>query len=119
MDLIEEFFLEAFPNPDRKGCPDEETLMAFADKRLPAEHPARLHVFSCSECFAEYSGYRLKLENAKAAQSVTKTNVGVESDVKDGGATWGLIASNLSVKIDAAAKAIKRARKRIAAHSHR
>ncbi len=29
-ELIEQFFLEAFPNPDRIGCPDEEAVQAVA-----------------------------------------------------------------------------------------
>ncbi len=30
----------------------------MAENRLPADDPARLHLASCSECFAEYRGYR-------------------------------------------------------------
>ena len=62
---MKEFLLEAFPNPERKGCPDEETLKALAEDRLPPHHSARLHVGSCSECFAEYRGYRLEWEDRK------------------------------------------------------
>ena len=29
-ELLEEFFLEAFPNPDRIGCPDEDAMQALA-----------------------------------------------------------------------------------------
>ena len=41
MDLIKEFFLEAFPNPDRIDCPSEETLVALAEERLLPGDPAR------------------------------------------------------------------------------
>lgn len=58
MDLIRDYFLEAHPNPGRTGCSDEQTLKALAEDRLPLEHPARLHLASCSECVAEYLGYR-------------------------------------------------------------
>jgi len=30
----------------------------MAENRLPADDSARLHLASCSECFAEYRGYR-------------------------------------------------------------
>ncbi len=30
-ELLEEFFLEAFPNPDRVGCPDEDAMQALAE----------------------------------------------------------------------------------------
>jgi hypothetical protein len=55
---MKDFFLEANPNPGRIGCPDERTLRGLAEDRLPASHRARLHLASCSECFAEYRGFR-------------------------------------------------------------
>jgi hypothetical protein len=65
---MKDFLLETFPNPERKGCPDDKTLQALAEDKLPADHPARLHVGSCSECYAEYRHYRLDLDEAKAAE---------------------------------------------------
>ena len=65
-DLMKDFLLETFPNPERKGCPDDKTIEALAEDRLPADHPARLHVGSCSECYAEYRHYRLDWEESKA-----------------------------------------------------
>jgi hypothetical protein len=55
---MKDFFLEANPNPERIGCPAEQTLRALAEDRLPVSHPARLHLASCSECFAEFRGFR-------------------------------------------------------------
>jgi hypothetical protein len=55
---MKDFFLEANPNPERIGCPEERTLRAIAEDRLPASHPARLHLASCSECFAEFRGFK-------------------------------------------------------------
>jgi hypothetical protein len=57
-DLMNDFFLEAFPNPQRKGCPGEATIKALAEDRLPRDDQARLHLASCSECYAEYRHYR-------------------------------------------------------------
>lgn len=70
MDLIREYFLEAHPNPERIGCPDEDTLKALAEDRLPPEHPARLHLASCSECVAEYLGYRDEWKEAQQSKPV-------------------------------------------------
>ena len=64
---MKDFLLETFPNPERKGCPDDKTIEALAEDRLPTDHPARLHVGSCSECYAEYRHYRLDWEESKAA----------------------------------------------------
>jgi len=71
VDFIKDYFLEANPNPERVGCPDEATIKALAEDRLPVRHPARLHMAACSECFAEYRGFRLKwLETRKARRKV-------------------------------------------------
>jgi hypothetical protein len=55
---MKDFLLEAFPNPERRGCPGEITIKALAEDRLPANDPVRLHLASCSECYAEYRHYR-------------------------------------------------------------
>jgi hypothetical protein len=71
VDFIKDYFLEANPNPERVGCPDEATIKALAEDRLPVSHPGRLHLAACSECFTEYRGYRLKwLETRKARRKV-------------------------------------------------
>jgi hypothetical protein len=65
---MKDFFLEANPNPDRIGCPEERTLRALAEDRLPASDPARLHLASCSECFAEFRGFRGDWEQSRKAR---------------------------------------------------
>ena len=67
-DIIKEFFLEEFPNPERIGCPPGQKLKAAAENRLPLNDPARLHMGRCSECFAEYRGYKLDWENMQATR---------------------------------------------------
>ncbi len=57
-DLLNDFLLESFPNPERKGCPDDETLKAFAEDRLPPGNPVLSHIASCSDCYREYRHYR-------------------------------------------------------------
>jgi hypothetical protein len=63
-----QFFLEANPNPDRRGCPDEKTLKDIAENRLPADHPARLHLASCSPCFAEFRSFKGQVEAKRASR---------------------------------------------------
>ena len=67
-DIVRQFFLEEHPNPERIGCPPEETLQAAAENRLPVTDPARVHMAKCSECFAEYRGYRIDWESKQAAK---------------------------------------------------
>ncbi len=68
-DLLNDFLLEAFPNPERKGCPDEKTLRAFAEDRLPPGSPTLRHIASCSECYAEYRHYRQDWKEAQYTSS--------------------------------------------------
>ena len=63
-DLLRDYLLKAFPNPERKGCPDEGTLKALAERRLPLNDPAMLHTASCSECYTEYRNFRMDLAEA-------------------------------------------------------
>ena len=113
MDLIREYFLEAFPNPNREGCPDEETLMALAEGRLPIDNPVCLHVASCSECFAEFTGCVLELE-AKKNADVTKEAVKAEYRSMN----WMGVASALANE-GGSVSALQRLRQRIAAYRHR
>ena len=113
MDLIREFFLEAFPNPNREGCPDEDTLMALAAGRLPIDNPACLHVASCSECFAEFTGCILELgpkKDATANDEPTKSEYG--------SVNWSGVASALGNE-KGSVGALERLRQRIAAYRHR
>ena len=66
MKPIRQFFLEANPNPERQGCPDEKTLKDIAENRLPADHPARLHLASCSPCFAEFRSFKVQFDDARS-----------------------------------------------------
>ncbi len=63
-----QFFLEANPNPERQGCPDEKTLKDIAENRLPADHPARLHLASCSPCFTEFRSFKGQFEDKRASR---------------------------------------------------
>ena len=45
---MKDFLLETFPNPERKGCPDDKTIEALAEDRLPTDHPARMSVLVLS-----------------------------------------------------------------------
>ncbi len=70
MNLIDEFFLEANPNPERVGCPPEDIMKLIAEGKLRADHPARAHLATCSECFAEFQSFRLE-----ASDAITKSGL--------------------------------------------
>ena len=56
-----------FPNPERRGCPEQDVLHAMAAKRLPLMHVAFDHVGSCSPCFREVRDMRRALRYKKIA----------------------------------------------------
>jgi hypothetical protein len=62
-DLIRKYFLEANPREDRRDCPDEATLKAIAENHLALDDPARLHLASCSPCFAEFRAFKMETED--------------------------------------------------------
>ena len=66
MKPIRRFFIEANPNAERQGCPDEKTLKDIAENRLPLKHPARLHLASCSPCFAEFRSFKEQYDAARS-----------------------------------------------------
>ena len=64
-ELMKDFLREQFPNPERKGCPDEDVLQALAEDRITPNDPALLHVGSCSECYTEYLHLRREIEEER------------------------------------------------------
>jgi len=55
---------EGFPNPDRAGCPDNETLRAMAFRKLSFEQVKDWidHLGTCTPCFREYTEFRNQAE---------------------------------------------------------
>ena len=43
-ELLEEFFLEAFPNPDQIECPDDNAVQVLAKNGLIPNDPVLRHV---------------------------------------------------------------------------
>lgn len=53
IDALREAALVAYPNPMRVGCPDQKTLQAVAERRVPMTEPVIDHVWQCSPCAQE------------------------------------------------------------------
>ena len=58
-----------FPNPDRAGCPDNETLRALAFRKLGSEQVRDWieHLNTCTPCFREYTEFRKQVERRRRA----------------------------------------------------
>src|SRR5713226_7996458 len=61
------YLSDAFPNPDRQGCPPDEALQSLAV--TPSESQATIteHIASCSPCFKRYSELLTEVKSQKAA----------------------------------------------------
>jgi hypothetical protein len=110
-DVIEKFFLKANPNPERTGCPGRDTLKAIAENTLSLQHPARLHLASCSPCFEEFQqlkdlhrASRLKVKKnillATLAASFLLGGVGFRLLIRNASAPVATISSSLVRTID-------------------
>ena len=53
-------FSEAFPNPNRIGCPPKASLKALARNRQSVDEAVRKHVTECSPCFREFLAFKTK-----------------------------------------------------------
>src|SRR5215472_12118875 len=76
-DFARAYLSEAFPNPDRTGCPPDEELRELTER--PTESNLRLtdHLTCCSPCFNAYMAHlsRVKAERSEVSRiSVVKLN---------------------------------------------
>lgn len=71
------YFSEAFPNPDRQGCPSPETLRALAERPKRSEGSITSHLSVCSPCFNDYVVYleraRLRMQRVRRVQRIKFT----------------------------------------------
>ncbi len=74
---MKDFLLETFPNPERKGCPDEKSIQAIAEDRAPLTEEVGLHISSCSECYAEYRNFRADWEEVRKGTSASSGPVAI------------------------------------------
>jgi hypothetical protein len=73
-DLLEfagKYLSEAFPNPDRDGCPPDSALRSLAFNPREAEPTVTEHLGACSPCFRRYSEL---LDELMAKQRVEKAS---------------------------------------------
>src|SRR3954471_21984638 len=69
--LLQEAILRNYPNPERRGCSDQQTLKAAAGKRLPHEDPLWQHITHCSPCYQEFLQYRASELESRRRRRIT------------------------------------------------
>jgi hypothetical protein len=62
------YLSEAFPNPDRVGCPSEDALRLAAFDPQKADSAVGEHFTSCSPCFTRYMDFLAELRQERRGQ---------------------------------------------------
>lgn len=57
-DAFEQLLCNAYPNPERMDCPGAAITRRLAQRQLPIDHPAVVHVGRCSPCFREFKAFQ-------------------------------------------------------------
>src|SRR5438309_8730608 len=61
-DIVQQAILREFPNPERKGCPGQESLRELANRPRPTRDAVWEHVTHCSPCYQEFLGLRTQVK---------------------------------------------------------
>jgi hypothetical protein len=65
LDFTRSYLCEAFPNPERKGCPPDDALRVLASRPILSDESVSNHLTSCSPCFNAYMAH---LAHARAEE---------------------------------------------------
>lgn len=63
LDFARSYLSEAFPNPDRQGCPPDDALRSLAFNPSESEPTVTEHLAVCSPCFQRYSELLAELKS--------------------------------------------------------
>ncbi len=66
--LLQEAILRNYPNPERRGCPDQSSLRVAANRRLPHEDPLWQHITHCSPCYQDFLEFRAAVIDQRRAR---------------------------------------------------
>jgi hypothetical protein len=67
LNFARSYLSEAFPNPDREGCPSEATLRSLAFNPRESEPNVTEHLAACSPCFRRYGELLAELRSQRVA----------------------------------------------------
>jgi len=68
LDFAHSYLSEAFPNPDRQGCPSDAALRSLALSPTESEPTVTEHLAACSPCFRRYAELLAQLRSQRAAE---------------------------------------------------
>src|SRR5258708_24163892 len=68
LDFAHSYLSEAFPNPDRQGCPPDVALRSLAFNPNESEPTVTEHLAVCSPCFRRYTELLAELKSQQRAE---------------------------------------------------
>ena len=68
LDFAHSYLSEAFPNPDRQGCPPDAALRSLSLSPTESEPTVTEHLAACSPCFRRYAELLAQLKSQRAAE---------------------------------------------------
>src|SRR3989442_15347618 len=68
LDFARSYLSEAFPNPDRKGCPPDAALRSLAFSPAEGEPAVTEHLAACSPCFRRYGELLAELKSQRESR---------------------------------------------------
>jgi len=68
LDFARVYLSEAFPNPDRQGCPPDDVLRSLSSNPRAFDSTVTEHLATCSPCFRRYSELLVALKSQKKAE---------------------------------------------------
>ncbi len=68
LDFARSYLSEAFPNPDRQGCPPDAALRSLAFNPNESEPTVTEHLAGCSPCFRRYAELLAALKSQREAE---------------------------------------------------
>jgi len=78
LDFARFYLSEAFPNPDRKGCPPDDALRSLAFNPTEGEPALTEHMAACSPCFTRYGELLAELKSQREREKrFTWTSISV------------------------------------------
>lgn len=86
-DFARVYLSEAFPNPERAGCPQDPVLRAFARNPRQGDTSIVDHVTCCSPCFNAYTAYLDRARDEAKQHRATRA----------GWIRWSLVSASLGL----------------------
>jgi hypothetical protein len=80
LDFARSYLSNAFPNPERAGCPPDSSLRSLAFNPRETEPTVTEHLASCSPCFRRYSELLAELKAQQKSESVSWTRISAWSN---------------------------------------